>query len=169
MKKIILCLTVLILLFPNCNKNCKIKRPKDVKPIDWENYNSVYDVMWNYTDYNISSDMGKTIKVCGWVFQGSHGLPVNPLDFNLIDKEKNIFNSNPWENGTGIYVRTYPWHPDINDEDFRDSLKIKFDIADITKKCYITGTLSYLTTNDGCGEHINPIIIITNANDISFK
>jgi len=168
MKKIILCLTVLILLFPNCNKNCKIKRPKDVKPIDWENYNSVYDVMWNYADYNVSSDMGKTIKVCGWVFQGSHGLPVNPLDFNLIDKEKNIFNSNPWENGRGIYVRIGSYYRD-NYETLIDSLKIKFDMADITKKCYITGTLSYFTTNDGCGEHINPEIRIDNANDIYFK
>ena len=58
---IVLRFTIVLLLFAGCDKNCKIKYPKDLKPIDWENYNDVYDVIWNYTDIKESSDMGKTI------------------------------------------------------------------------------------------------------------
>jgi hypothetical protein len=45
---IISCLTAILLLFTTCEKNCIGKRPKDVKPIDWENYNDVHTVYWNY-------------------------------------------------------------------------------------------------------------------------
>ena len=169
MKKIILIFAAIVVLFTACDKGCKIKRPKDVKPIDWENYNEVYDVVRNYTDTKVSSDMGKTIKICGWIFQGPEGYyQLDPTNFRLCDNEKNIFDHNPYENGTAIYVKV-PYHPDINYESFIDSLNIKFATVDITKKCYITGTLSYFgTPNNNC-YWINPKILITNANDISFK
>jgi len=41
MKRIILCFTAILLLFTDCNKDCIIKHPKDVKSIDWENYNDI--------------------------------------------------------------------------------------------------------------------------------
>jgi len=36
-----------ILLAFSCGKNCEIKKPKNIKTIDWENYNDVYTVFWN--------------------------------------------------------------------------------------------------------------------------
>ena len=72
MKRIILCLTAIVLLFTACDKGCNIARPKDVKPIDWENYNDVYDVYWNLLKFcsEPSNDDGRYIKISGWIFQG---------------------------------------------------------------------------------------------------
>ena len=148
---------------------CNSKRPTDLKPIDWENYNEVYDVYWNaYKGTEVSNDMGRNIKICGWVFQGSHSEVVNLENFVLIDKEKNIFEGNPYTNGIGIYVRTRLNYTD-NNGNFIDSLKIKFDEADITKKCYISGTLSHFATPDMNCYWVNPEIIVTNINDINFN
>ena len=56
MKKIclLLILSLAAVLFAACGKFCLEKCPKDIKPIDWENYNSVYDVFYNY--YRLCSE-----------------------------------------------------------------------------------------------------------------
>jgi hypothetical protein len=68
MRKLILSFTAVFLLFVACNKNCKIKYPKDVKPIDWENYNDVYTVYWNMVHCcSETIDLqNETIKISGW-------------------------------------------------------------------------------------------------------
>jgi ABC-type oligopeptide transport system substrate-binding subunit len=71
MKKInlLLILSFAAVLFAACEKNCIGKRSKDVKPIDWENYNDVSTVYWNYVSLyseRKQEDEGKTIKISGW-------------------------------------------------------------------------------------------------------
>jgi hypothetical protein len=131
------------LVFNSCGK-CNFKKPKGIKPIDWENYNDVYTVYWNYSE---SGDMsmnqgftGDTIKVYGWIFQGNHGETINPGMFMLIENEKNIFDPNPWiEKRTGFYIETF-------DKELINALKVKFSETDITKKCYIIGSLISIDT-----------------------
>ena len=159
----------------SCTK-CDIKKPKGVKPIDWENYNDVYSVFWNCTkdcsevnetEKNFDSDDLKTIKVYGWIYQGFEGgyPPVNPEHFCIIDKEENIFAFNS-SVGTSFYVRISYLG------DFKiliESLKIKFAAADITKKCYINGKLSYENyPGNGCCTAV-PLLIIHSSDDIYFE
>ena len=44
-----------ITTFSSCQKSCIKDRPKNVKPIDWNNYNDVSTVFWNYCIYPTSS------------------------------------------------------------------------------------------------------------------
>jgi len=165
MNKLVFCFSILLLLFVSCKKDCKdnpceIDRPNDVKPIDWDNYNSVYDVYWNYgATEKWSDDMGKKIKLYGWIHQGKEGWcpPVNPLNFRLIYKENNIFEIDGALIGESIYVRYYG-----HNIDFTDSVYTIFATSDITKKCYITGTLSFFTTPDMDCNWVNPTIFFTN-------
>ena len=171
MKRIILCLTALLLLFAACEKGCKIKYPKDVKPIDWENYNAVYDVFWNYITLCKEAneeDYGKDIMVCGWVFQGIEKNPFYNISraFAIISDEEDIFFGNFSTNGTGFYV-----HPNYGDsnQNLIDSLKIKFDTTDITKKCFIKGKLSFdCLHTEKCSRAV-PEIILEDINNINFE
>ena len=66
------------LLAFSCKPSCDLDKPKDVKPVDWENYNDVYTVYWNFVAkaFGCCSETefaGKTIKVFGWIFHGNHG------------------------------------------------------------------------------------------------
>lgn len=75
MKKIkFMLMIVLALQFSSCERQCKpINRPKDVKPIDWENYNDVYTVYWNLkrnSNDPRSSAENKKIKIFGWMPYG---------------------------------------------------------------------------------------------------
>ena len=117
----------------------EIKKPKNLKPIDWDNYNDVYTVYWNFrtNDCSKAGPTGKNVKVFGWIFQGMgepYHPPVNPTVFRLMSNKENIFSYNPYERGgVAFYVRYSG-----NGEDL-DSLKVKFSITDITKKCYVSG------------------------------
>jgi len=172
MKKVILYFTALLLLFVSCKSNCEPNIPKGVKPIDWENYNDVYTVKWNFTKEcsNTNNDTGKDIKVFGWIFQGTEGLysSVNPENFPLIDKEANIFAANS-SVGTSFYVKVGYFENSEDCKAFIDSLKTKFATADITKKCYISGKLYYSEYSDNKCCNISPEIHIYSINDIYFE
>jgi len=171
-KKVILYLTALLLLSVSCKPNCEPKIPKGVKPIDWENYNDVYTVKWNFTKEctNTNNDTGRDIKVFGWIFQGTEDSypPVDPEMFPLIDKKENIFAIN-CSVGTSFYIRTGYFE---NHEDYInliDSLKIKFATSDITKKCYVSGKLSGESFADNKCCWTDPVIIIDSVDDIYFE
>jgi len=56
-------------LFYGC-ETCKIKYPKNLKPIDWENYNDVHTVVWNFLSECNGFDYGmqkKNIMIYGWM------------------------------------------------------------------------------------------------------
>ena len=160
MKKIILCLTAILLLFATCDKGCKIKRPKNLKPIDWENYNDVNTVYWNcvkscekYSDEH----EGKIVKISGWIdWYKEYNI------FTLCDDSKNLG-----------YGSTFP------------SVIIKIKIPgiggvvlsnkDFTKKIYIEGRLSfgYNFFSKAEGFYNSPkadvIITIETLNDFYFE
>ena len=157
----------------SCKPDWEIKFPKGVQPIDWENYNDVYTVYWNFLkncSEPWSNELGKDIKVCGWIFQSSDGgfSPVNTIYyFCLINKEENIFADYP-DDGTGVVISVVIGRSD-EDKAFIDSLKNKFATSDITKKCYIKGKLSFETSSDLRSCYKYPQIVISNADDIYFE
>jgi hypothetical protein len=57
---------------------CMVRvRPKNLPPIDWENYNSIYTIISTYNgiiEWNpwMYADTGRTIKVYGWVDRLDH-------------------------------------------------------------------------------------------------
>jgi len=155
MKKIFLCFTALLLLFAACEKTCIGKKPKNVKPIDWENYNDVFTVYWNYiSSYSKrnQADEGKTIKISGWRIWSRDA-------FTLGDDAKcaeNFFVPSPLES---VSIDFY-YCPEV---------RIVLDTSDLTKKCYVTGVLSFFEIEKSCGVIVKPEIIVYNANDIYFK
>lgn len=166
-KNINILIVCTIVFFASSCGRCGFKKPQGVKPIDWENYNDVYTVYWNYCDQGEDvckneGFSGKTVMVYGWIFQGKYSGTFDPKMFSLIDNEINIFSNNP--NGTGIYIKVF-------DNEVIDSLKIKFANTDITKKCYIKGELylNCLPIGGSCVNSVEPCIIISNTDDIYFN
>jgi len=157
----ILCITAVVLLFANCGKECKIKYPKDLKPIDWENYNDVYTVYWNLvhccsedpyfqTDSMECVNRG-TIKISGWKVQ-SRDL------FALCDDAKcaeNFFVPSP---STVVYIDFY----------FPEAYAF-LDTCDLTKKCFIKGEINYTLNEFTSRCFIEPKIKVMDINDIYFE
>ena len=149
MKKIILYFTAVLFLFVACEKTCGIKPPKNIKSIDWENYNDVYTVYWNTIrccDETISLQ-SYTIMISGWT--AFHDA------FYLYDDTTDINGSHPF--------------PFVVIESRLPEFKNKMDTSDLTKKCYIKGNLifSVIKTPQNCV--LKPVIEITNIDDIYFK
>jgi len=142
MRKIILCFTALLLMFATCEKI-----PKDVKPIDWENYNDVYTVYWNlYSSCEkIKSEYyGKTIKIAGW--------NIWYLDaFSLCDDTKD--NAAPF----------------VAIECNLPEFKTKLDTSDLTKKCFIKGNIHLKKEKMPRGCRVFPVVKVTDINDIYFE
>jgi hypothetical protein len=156
---------IVALFAGSCGKNCEVKRPKDLKPINWESYNDVYTVRWNFVSTASGScrktgPTGLTLKVCGWIVQGNPGEIIDPGMFLLVDDRKYIFASG----GTIIYIKTF-------DKDLVDLLKTKLAITDITKKCFIKGELYYFCyqTMGRCPDKVAPEVHIHDINDIYFE
>ena len=153
---VIVCITVILLLFATCNKDCRIKRPKpkDVKPIDWENYNDVHTVYWNTVhccSETISRLPSDTIMISGWK-------PSNLDGFVLCDYPNTYY-------GDGTITSIVPivcYLPEF---------RIMLDTCDLTKKCFIKGIIrfdsEYYSRGRGC--IVEPYIEITNIDDIYFK
>jgi len=162
MKKInlLLILSLAAVLFTACVKDCKIKYPKDIKPIDWKNYNDVHTVFWNY--YTLCSetkenDRGKEIKVSGWVSQGKYKSAL----FFVEDVSK--INDN---NNTPLTIGNIP----ICSEHIE--LQSILDTSDLKKKCYVKGILNFdclYVMSRVCESKSRPKIYVINADDIYFK
>jgi len=172
MKQIVLCFTAILLLFTGCNKDCIIKRPKSVKPIDWENYNDVYTVYWNLLKFcsEPSNDEGKDIKIYGWIFQGliypdGKPLPVDSKNFVLISNEEDIFYANYCTRG-GVGIAIGSVHRDSLN--FFD-LQSKLDTSDITKKCFIKGKIGFICLHTGKCSQSEPRIYLQDVSDIYFE
>jgi hypothetical protein len=155
MKRIILYLTAILLLFAACDKGCKIKRPKDLKPIDWENYNDVYTVVWNYKNEcrGTEKDENKDVMVSGWVY-----------NFNGLSTRQFDLSDSPDVKTPRIMITTFLDSP-------LEGLEIiyKLDTSDLTKKCFIKGKLFFYqeSTNNCC--RVYPLIFLNDANNIYFE
>ena len=165
MKRIILCFTAIILLFTNCNNECKngdcneeypckIDRPQNLKPIDWENYNDVHTVYWNTVHYcgEPNNIQGDTIMISGW-------RPWSYDFFYLCDEAKYADNSLGYTAAKPI-VRIVCYLPEFSE---------KLDTCDLTKKCFIKGKLMGESFSDMNCNWIEPIIEITDINNIYFE
>jgi hypothetical protein len=156
-----LCIIIALSLLAACDKGCKIKYPKDVKPIDWENYNDVYTVYWNTVHpcsdlcnhpedfWNYQCD---TIKISGWKAWGYDY-------FYLCDDAKYAIRDLGY---------TAPF-PMMRIRCNLPSFKDKLDTCDLTKKCFIKGILVFESVGEPrCGNH-GAHILITDINDIYFE
>ena len=153
MKRIVLCLTALLLLFIACEKNCLEKKPKNLKPIDWENYNDVPTVFWNL--YSLVSKENvpphTEIMVYGWVHnKNPYGVP----EYCLVDDPNRIHGS---QEKPLISLEIGP------------ELQTMFDTCNYTKKCFVKGKLLYNHIIYGYCKIIEPRMNITNINDINFE
>jgi len=149
MKKIVLYFTTLLLLFASCEK-----KPK-VKPIDWENYNDVYTVVWNYKNKcrKAEKDKNKNIMASGWI-QGYYNVG---HDFYLSDK--------PDMKELRIVITLLP------DDSINKALEIasKLDTCDLSKKCFIKGELLFYNKADNSRCATDPIIYLHDVNNIYFE
>ena len=162
MKKIrfllILYLTAILLLFAACEKSCLEKRPKNVKSIDWENYNDVYTAFWNtYSTISESSNMRqRDIMVYGWVQPkySEYGFTLvtgtHDSDKSLRHVEKPHFD---------VYIRGSGMTP----------IREKLDTCDLTQKCYVKGKLNFNYIKFGLCLIAIPEIIIENIDGIYFE
>ena len=161
---LLFCSAILFLLTA-CEKHCKIKYPKNIKPIDWENYNDVYTVYWNYhtvsseTNKKIEQDRGKEVMIYGYI----HG--IQWAKFSLI---ANKDNSN-LQVFTRLFFNPYDDDGYVNFDTLVHQIQTKLDTSDLTKKCFITGKLSATSLGTNYCTWIVPTIIITDINDIYFE
>ena len=162
MKKLLVLIIVLSITGFSCNKKCGVNKPRNIKPIDWENCNDVHTVMWNYTgdcsDFTLG-ETGQTIKMYGWIFGP---MDVSPHGFTMLSDSLLV------EAYTRECAMVSVWFYSENPEEY-ERLKAKFDTSDLTKKCHVTGSLVIidLPTNDCCSTA--PSITIMNADDVYFE
>jgi hypothetical protein len=157
MKKIIKLITlsaILLMLageFISCKgkeNDCEIifcDPPADMKPIDWEGYNDVYSTYWNFAinGGGNSFEQFKQFKIFGRVQQMDLSAPEGSVDrFYLYDFD---YDDEPYVGDrpylTRIEIR-------VKNTTTADSLYHKFAKTDLTKKCYIRGTI--------WGLHVDP-------------
>jgi len=174
-------LLVLVGLFflTACERNCdtSITKPNDLLPVDWDGYNDVFTVWWNFRSndgepHNYLTQ-GRTIKIYGTFGNYSFGFNNDGsgmIFFDLVDEQERDFFDPGWvsENPYTISVR-FQIHPDslIDKDELLDLLSIW---ASLTKRLYIRGSL---TTGAGgphwCPGSIFPQIILNSLNDIYFE
>jgi len=175
---IILCGIALITF--SCKQPCgiNIENPDEIEPIDWENYNDVYSVFWNYFKNNCHGagyPTGKTIKVYGRIDSNSlkitsEGLNPHGLhSFILMDEHEHEYNN--------IYNYLYEKYsysaPHVEVFCFiPDEFQEKLTSTDLTRKCYIKGELgtSILKwdVDDECC-FTTPNVRLYSTNDIYFE
>lgn len=187
MKRII-CVNILLiagavstLLFYCCSKKdnpdknpCSFEHPDNVKPIDWNNYNSCYDVYYNY--YGDCSDYaqgltGKIIQCYGWIFVPKDTPSINPYLMCITSDPINASGTLSNTEGVDFYFGCNYSSTDtiVNLDSLMAAVTAKLDTCDLTKTCYIKGELRIenLPTNDCC--RITPMIVISSADDINFE
>ena len=141
--------------------NGGVKPEEELLPIDWENYNDVNTVWYNFHSNDCSTVTrrpGKTIKIAGWLMQPGGNLhEIGPEFLYLTNRPNQIFFSADPTVTVQVSIECI------------DPLKIKFTNSDLTKKCYITGelTIEDLSINNGC--MAIPLIWITDVDDIYFE
>ena len=157
-KMLIICV---VALFFSCGEkkgseggNCEIIIPKDLKPIDYDNYNDVYTVYWSFvklcSENNDYKD--KIVKISGW-------RPWSYDLFYLCDDPK-------------YAVR------DLGHAAASPIVKIRLELPensahlnnpDWSKKCFIKGELLFYHLEMGSCCKLLPEIVIKDIDDIYFE
>jgi hypothetical protein len=154
MKKIYFLLFAICLITAACEKKaqCKIEKPANLKPIDWEGYNDVYTVYWNYyEDCSLGRNVDKfdTIDVYGWIT----GYSIHSYNLTLNDQYENS------DKNISIQISS-----EIEEELYQTLCTTIWP-----KKCFIKGEiiLALIQTCNCC--YTKPSIIVHNVKDIYFE
>jgi hypothetical protein len=157
---------VAMLVFPACEKMCKQKMPKNLKPIDWSNYNDVYTIYWNNINKCIEknhSDIaeGEKIKIYGWVKLDPYGDNDFSYGFNgftLIDDQSQIFAPNLIDcRHVSVVFR------------FEEDVTVDTNEIISKKRCYVEGKLYFNCQYLGRCKKTGILILVSNADDIYFE
>jgi hypothetical protein len=167
MKKIILYTLIIILTFSACEKMCKsIKPPKDLKAIDWENYNDVYTVYGNF--HTLCSETkekyrDREILVCGWIWEPLDGGISTSLHDGISTSEFYLMEDLSKardEQLLGNLSIPILYYGQTNEE-----LQIKFDTSNLTKKCFVIGKLRFNCLHSGLCSKTYPVIVVNSSSD----
>jgi hypothetical protein len=151
---------VAMLVFSACKEMYKKKLPKDLKPIDWSNYNDVYTVYWNNINECIERNyrnQDRKIKLYGWVWVGYNPEGIDFLhEITLMNDSSKIFASNRSE---------YPFIVVHFDKD------VIVDTNEIISKkmCYVEGELSFMCLPLSTYSVTVTGVRVYNSNDIYFE
>jgi len=170
-----LCIVIVSLLavcFSSCRKKCdiEVERPRDIKPIKWDDYNDAYHVFWNIfapkCNQKTGYKTGKTIKVSGMLVLDS----IRSYPSYLLKSEYEYEHNDIYDYMSKIYK--YPI-PSVKLSIFiGEEFQKKIDSADLTKKCYIKGELATggveAMENDICCFTV-PHIFLYTIEDIYFE
>lgn len=183
-KKIILSIICVIVFFAfSCKSNCDTttEKPDALQSIDWESYNDVYSVWWNYrsNDGIIHEDltMEKEIKLYGNFdnvsFRSYFESEKYGVNFKLIDDHKHDFiDVNMGFSKHYAYTITIDVfsNSSFDKDDILERIETWTSLSK-TKKCYVKGTLRVGAAGgaEECPPYIYPHIFVNNFNDIYFE
>jgi len=175
-RSLILCGIVLIAF--SCIKKCDvdIEKPSDLKSIDWDGYNDVYTIFWNYFTTNCHGKgypTGKTIKISGKISSfdyirdySTDSTYLHSFVLDDIHEYNDIFISEHLSR----YNYTYP-SIKVFCYSIADTLQKNLVSCDLTRIFYIKGELGTLILG---GEEFGdccfsvPCVYLTNIDDIYF-
>ncbi len=151
MKRITFLLTIISILSSGCKDDCTIKKPSNIPSIDWENYNDVYTVYWNYFGLceGRQANTGDTISLYGWKtsFHDYFYIAADPKYIKEYSRE----------------IIHIGWESNI-----QKAMAIKLDSSDLTKKCFVKGLVLLPCLTTECSV-VDVTILITDPNDIYFE
>jgi len=138
-----LAICCIILFAFSCTSKCEIdiEKPNDVMPIDWDNYNDVYTVFWNYLKNDCSGSgypTGDMIKIYGII--DSNNTSVSNSGFVLKDEHEHEYND--------VFDHLYRFGgysaPLVAVSVFCSSSELQKMLAssELTRRCYIKGEIS---------------------------
>jgi len=144
-----------------------VERPENLKTIDWDNYNDVHTVFWTYHKREVQleswiyEDTANIIKIYGWVAQNSEQNDFQDLwfsyDFVLIG------------NDLGYNVSPHVPFVIVGDSIVKESIKEKLATADLTRRIFVRGRLSFPFERCGTCCFTFPLVRIYSADDIYFE
>jgi len=178
MKKIIfklLALYLIVIFAFSCTQKCNIyiEKPNDLKGIDREGYNDVYNVFWHYFSNNCRGagyPTGHIIKIYGRI--DTTRTNRSGYSFKLVD----IYERENNHNYDLLYNKYNYRAPSLRIfNHFSDELLLREKLAnsDLTKIAYITGEIiTIMLAHDGPSDNccfVIPAIRIYSIDDIYFE
>ena len=148
---------------------CMVRvRPKNLPPIDWENYNSitVFSTYYGFIDWNpwMYADTGRTVKVYGWIDR----LDYHSRGFFTL-RGSAVIDNTGISHDERIFVRV-DGEPDVVMRKFREMA----EQGELSKKIFIRGTfrlipLALVNTTHCGGTWVSGGVRIYGIDDFYFE
>jgi len=132
-----------------------MEKPANIKPIDFENYNDVYTVYWNYRTYCDETDPnpGDSIKVWGWIT--NYSLPSTGTFF--------IYSQPQGDYRRRVIFVLLPKH--VGNE-----LAMKMVNITFPAKCFLYGEVMLPCLEEGtCRNKVTVSLYVNDVNNIYFE